>query len=46
MPQLNISPRACRDHARGFDRPRFQKEFRQFVDDKWGEFQAGGRAKR
>ena len=39
-----ISPHACREHARGFNRARFQKEFRQFVDDKWGEFQAGGEA--
>ena len=43
--RAEISPRACRDHARGFDRARFQKEFRQFVDDKWGEFQAGGKAR-
>jgi glycosyltransferase involved in cell wall biosynthesis len=37
-----IEPQACRDNASRFDRPRFQKEFRQFVNQTWEQFQAGG----
>jgi glycosyltransferase involved in cell wall biosynthesis len=36
----NLDPQACRENARRFDRPRFQKEFSQFVSRKWEQFQA------
>ena len=36
-----IKPQACRDNAARFDRPRFQKEFRRLVNDKWEQFQSG-----
>jgi glycosyltransferase involved in cell wall biosynthesis len=36
-----IEPQACRNNAMRFSRPRFHEEFRQFVNDKWEQFQAG-----
>jgi glycosyltransferase involved in cell wall biosynthesis len=36
-----IKPKACRENASRFDRPRFYKEFCQLVKDKWEQFQAG-----
>jgi glycosyltransferase involved in cell wall biosynthesis len=37
-----IEPKACRDNAARFDRPRFHEEFRQFVNGKWEQFRSGG----
>ena len=42
----NIEPQACRNNSLRFDRRRFQQEFRQFVQQKWEEFQAGGDSRR
>lgn len=36
--QDHITPEACRKNAEGFSRPRFELEFRQFVEQKWSEF--------
>ncbi len=35
-----IDPAACRQNAERFSRPRFELEFKQFVESKWSEFQA------
>jgi glycosyltransferase involved in cell wall biosynthesis len=37
-----IEPKACRDNALRFDRPRFHEEFRRFVNGKWEQFQSEG----
>ena len=36
-----ISPQACRENANRFSQQRFQLQFKDFVEQKWNEFQAG-----
>ena len=36
----DIAPSDCRKNAERFSRPRFEREFKQFVEAKWEEFKA------
>lgn len=36
--QGRINPQACRQNAQRFSRPRFDREFKAFVAEKWSEF--------
>ena len=39
--EYTFSPQAIRKNAERFSKERFQQEFIQFVEEKWGEFQHG-----
>jgi glycosyltransferase involved in cell wall biosynthesis len=41
--QGDIRPEDCRANAERFSRPRFEREFKQFVESKWEEFKANRR---
>lgn len=41
--EADIDPLDCRKNAERFSRPRFETEFKQFVNAKWQEFQEGRR---
>jgi glycosyltransferase involved in cell wall biosynthesis len=36
-----IDPLACQENAARFSRPRFEQEFKKFVQEKWADFTAG-----
>jgi len=40
----DFDPRDCRKNAERFSRPRFEREFKQFVETKWEEFRANRRS--
>jgi hypothetical protein len=38
--QDDIDPVDCRKNSERFSRPRFEREFKEFVESKWEEFKA------